>query len=195
MDIPGIDLDGSYGAAEFVAWYDGHPDFPRTWPLDAEKVAVIGVGNVALDVARVLAKTGEELLPTEIPPNVYSGLDEQQGDRGARLRTPRTRPGQVHPARAQRARPLPDHRGHRRPRGHRLRRGLRRARRGSKKIDQVATIIRTTPSASPATARTSCSCTSSSPPWRSSAPTARSSGCAPNAPSSTAPATSAAPAS
>ncbi|GGF21052.1 FAD-dependent oxidoreductase [Williamsia phyllosphaerae] len=74
MDIPGIDLDGSYGAAQFVAWYDGHPDFPRTWPLDAEKVAVIGVGNVALDVARVLAKTGEELLPTEIPPNVYSGL-------------------------------------------------------------------------------------------------------------------------
>ncbi|MBJ7287598.1 FAD-dependent oxidoreductase [Williamsia sp.] len=74
MDIPGIDLDGSYGAAQFVAWYDGHPDFPRTWPLEAEKVAVIGVGNVALDVARVLAKTGEELLPTEIPPNVYEGL-------------------------------------------------------------------------------------------------------------------------
>ena len=60
LDIPGIDLDGSYGAAQFVAWYDGHPDFPRTWPLDAEKVAVIGVGNVALDVARVLAKTGDE---------------------------------------------------------------------------------------------------------------------------------------
>lgn len=74
LDIPGIDLDGSYGAAQFVAWYDGHPDFPRTWPLDAEKVAVIGVGNVALDVARVLAKTGDELLPTEIPGNVYQGL-------------------------------------------------------------------------------------------------------------------------
>ncbi|WP_327149245.1 FAD-dependent oxidoreductase [Nocardia sp. NBC_01329] len=74
LPIQGIDLDGSYGAADFVSWYDGHPDVPRTWPLDAEKVAVLGVGNVALDVARVLAKTGDELLPTEIPPNVYEGL-------------------------------------------------------------------------------------------------------------------------
>ncbi|QGV80719.1 FAD-dependent oxidoreductase [Streptomyces ficellus] len=74
LDIPGIDLDGSYGAADFVSWYDGHPDVPRTWPLEAEKVAVLGVGNVALDVARILAKTADELLPTEIPPNVYDGL-------------------------------------------------------------------------------------------------------------------------
>ncbi|WP_333618872.1 FAD-dependent oxidoreductase [Dietzia sp.] len=78
LRIPGIELDGSYGAAQFVAWYDGHPDFPRTWPLDAEKVAVIGVGNVALDVARVLAKTGDELLSTEIPANVYEGLRENK---------------------------------------------------------------------------------------------------------------------
>ncbi|MFJ9794745.1 FAD-dependent oxidoreductase [Streptomyces sp. NPDC101145] len=74
LKIPGIDLDGSYGAADFVSWYDGHPDVPRTWPLEAEKVAVLGVGNVALDVARILAKTADELLPTEIPPNVYDGL-------------------------------------------------------------------------------------------------------------------------
>ncbi|WP_406000972.1 FAD-dependent oxidoreductase [Streptomyces sp. NBC_00829] len=74
LDIPGIGLDGSYGAADFVSWYDGHPDVPRTWPLEAEKVAVLGVGNVALDVARILAKTADELLPTEIPPNVYDGL-------------------------------------------------------------------------------------------------------------------------
>ncbi|MDO3648953.1 FAD-dependent oxidoreductase, partial [Nocardia mangyaensis] len=40
LAIPGIDLDGSYGAADFVSWYDGHPDVPRAWPLDAEKVAV-----------------------------------------------------------------------------------------------------------------------------------------------------------
>ncbi|MBF6098897.1 FAD-dependent oxidoreductase [Nocardia cyriacigeorgica] len=78
LPIPGIDLDGSYGAADFVSWYDGHPDVPRTWPLDAEKVAVLGVGNVALDIARVLAKTGDELLPTEIPPNVYKGLKENK---------------------------------------------------------------------------------------------------------------------
>ena len=74
LGIPGIELDGSYGAADFVSWYDGHPDVPRTWPLEAEKVAVLGVGNVALDIARVLAKTGDELLPTEIPANVYEGL-------------------------------------------------------------------------------------------------------------------------
>ncbi len=74
LDIPGIDLPGSYGAAEFVSWYDGHPDFPRTWPLEAQQVAVIGNGNVALDVARILAKHADDLLPTEIPTNVYEGL-------------------------------------------------------------------------------------------------------------------------
>ncbi|ADJ41870.1 ferredoxin--NADP+ reductase [Amycolatopsis mediterranei S699] len=74
LGIPGIDLDGSFGAADFVSWYDGHPDVPRTWPLTASSVAVLGVGNVALDVARVLAKTADELLTTDIPENVYQGL-------------------------------------------------------------------------------------------------------------------------
>ena len=74
LDIPGIDLKGSYGAAEFVSWFDGHPDVPRTWPLEAESVAVIGNGNVALDVSRILAKHAEDLLPTEIPDNVYEIL-------------------------------------------------------------------------------------------------------------------------
>lgn len=74
LDIPGIDLPQSYGAADFVSWYDGHPDVPREWPLEAESVAVIGAGNVALDVARVLAKPADEQLTTEIPDNVYQGL-------------------------------------------------------------------------------------------------------------------------
>lgn len=74
LDIPGIDLPGSYGAADFVSWYDGHPDVPRTWPLEATSVAVIGNGNVALDAARMLVKHPEDLLPTEIPDNVYEGL-------------------------------------------------------------------------------------------------------------------------
>ncbi|WP_419818197.1 FAD-dependent oxidoreductase [Glaciibacter flavus] len=74
LGIPGIELEGSYGAAEFVSWYDGHPDYPREWPLEARSVAVIGNGNVALDVARVLAKHADDLLPTEIPANVYDGL-------------------------------------------------------------------------------------------------------------------------
>jgi ferredoxin/flavodoxin---NADP+ reductase len=72
--IPGIDLPGSYGAADFVSWYDGHPDVPRTWPLDAQNVAVLGAGNVALDIARMLAKPADEQLSTEISANVYRGL-------------------------------------------------------------------------------------------------------------------------
>lgn len=75
LTIPGIDLDGSYGAADFVSWYDGHPDVPREWPLDAQSVAVIGNGNVALDVARILAKHPQDLVPTEIPDNVHAGLE------------------------------------------------------------------------------------------------------------------------
>ncbi|MFV8300101.1 FAD-dependent oxidoreductase [Mycolicibacterium fortuitum] len=74
LDIPGIDLPGSYGAADFVSWYDGHPDVPRTWPLTAKHVAVLGAGNVALDIARMLAKPADEQLSTEIPGNVYQGL-------------------------------------------------------------------------------------------------------------------------
>ncbi|MFD1716499.1 FAD-dependent oxidoreductase [Georgenia deserti] len=74
LDLPGVDLDGCYGGADFVSWYDGHPDVPRTWPLDAEQVAVIGAGNVALDVARMLTKHVEDLMPTEIPENVAEGL-------------------------------------------------------------------------------------------------------------------------
>ncbi|WP_099331719.1 FAD-dependent oxidoreductase [Actinomyces minihominis] len=74
LDIKGVDLPQSYGAADFVAWYDGHPDFPRTWPLEAERVAVIGAGNVALDVARVLAKHMPEMIATDVPANVAAQL-------------------------------------------------------------------------------------------------------------------------
>ena len=75
LDVPGIDAKGSYGAADFVSWFDGHPDVPREWPLDAESVAVLGNGNVALDVARMLAKHAEDLLSTEIPDNIHAGLE------------------------------------------------------------------------------------------------------------------------
>ena len=74
LNIPGIELDGSYGAADFVNWYDAHPDFPLTWPLNAKQVAVIGNGNVALDVARILVKLPDDLLSTDIPEHVYEGL-------------------------------------------------------------------------------------------------------------------------
>ncbi|WP_028279567.1 FAD-dependent oxidoreductase [Arthrobacter sp. H5] len=74
LNIPGIELEGSFGGADFVSWYDGHPDVPRGWTFDAQEVAVIGNGNVALDVARVLSKHADDLLVTEIPDNVYQGL-------------------------------------------------------------------------------------------------------------------------
>ena len=74
LNIPGIELDGSYGGADFVSWYDGHPDVPAHWPLEAKEIAVIGNGNVALDVARILAKHADDLLVSEIPDNVYAGL-------------------------------------------------------------------------------------------------------------------------
>ena len=74
LNIPGADLDGSYGAADFVNWYDAHPDFPTQWPLNAKEIAVIGNGNVALDVARMLIKRPDDLLSTDIPHHVYEGL-------------------------------------------------------------------------------------------------------------------------
>ncbi|AKE42014.1 Ferredoxin/ferredoxin-NADP reductase [Corynebacterium kutscheri] len=80
LTIPGHDLDGSFGAGEFVGFYDGNPDFERTWDLSAKQVAVIGVGNVGLDVARILAKTGDELHVTEIPDNVYEALKNNQAE-------------------------------------------------------------------------------------------------------------------
>ena len=75
LGIPGEELRGSYGAAEFVSFYDAHPDRNQTWDLTkAASVAVIGVGNVGLDVARMLARTADELLYTDIPPHVLQVL-------------------------------------------------------------------------------------------------------------------------
>ena len=58
LEIPGGDLPGVIGSAAFVGWYNGHPEFADLDPpLDVETAAVIGNGNVALDVARILSKT------------------------------------------------------------------------------------------------------------------------------------------
>mgnify|MGYP002239764353 CR=1 FL=1 len=71
----GADLDGVYGAAKFVEWYDGYPTGAREWPLSAENVAVIGGGNVAMDVARELMRNADDLkAKTDIPDNVYEGI-------------------------------------------------------------------------------------------------------------------------
>ena len=66
MGIPGEDLPGSWPATAFVAWYNGHPDFQDlSFDLSGERVVVVGAGNVAVDVARMLALTGAELRPTD----------------------------------------------------------------------------------------------------------------------------------
>ena len=74
MGVPGEDLAGSHGAAEFVTWYDGHPDADPAWELEADRVAVVGVGNVALDVARMLLRSDDALETTDIPEHVREGF-------------------------------------------------------------------------------------------------------------------------
>lgn len=75
MGIPGEDLRGSVSATEFVAWYNGHPDTPMdSFVLDAETAVVIGAGNVALDVARILAKPPDDLRSTDLPDHVLDVL-------------------------------------------------------------------------------------------------------------------------
>ncbi|WP_026116593.1 FAD-dependent oxidoreductase [Nocardiopsis valliformis] len=79
MGIPGEDLPGSLAATDFVNWYCGHPD--NEWDrfaLDAEEVAVVGAGNVALDVVRILAKTANELRHTDIPQAALEVLAESR---------------------------------------------------------------------------------------------------------------------
>lgn len=67
MGIPGEDLQRSHAATEFVAWYNGHPDYrDLSFDLSQERAAVVGVGNVAADVARILCRTPEELAATDI---------------------------------------------------------------------------------------------------------------------------------
>lgn len=79
LSIPGSSLCGVYGAAKFVEWYDGYPTSERTWPLDASEVAVIGGGNVAMDVARELLRDADYLREhTDISDDVYNGLLKNQ---------------------------------------------------------------------------------------------------------------------
>jgi ferredoxin--NADP+ reductase len=67
MGVPGEDLAGSYSSTEFVAWYNCHPDLADAiFELRHERVAVVGIGNVAMDCARVLARRAEELAATDI---------------------------------------------------------------------------------------------------------------------------------
>lgn len=79
MGIPGEDLKGSFPATEFVAWYNGHPDFSNCqFDLTQERVAVVGVGNVAIDVARILSLSPEELARTDIADYALDALRQSR---------------------------------------------------------------------------------------------------------------------
>ena len=77
LGIPGEDLPGVVGSAEFVGWYNGHPDFADlNPPLDGTHAAVIGNGNVALDCARILSKTQDEFGGSDIVGHALDALDQ-----------------------------------------------------------------------------------------------------------------------
>ncbi|HEU5193639.1 MAG TPA: FAD-dependent oxidoreductase [Methylomirabilota bacterium] len=79
MGIPGEDLPGSHPATEFVAWYNGHPDYRDCqFDLSQEQVAVVGVGNVAIDVARILCRTPAELERTDIADHALEALRQSR---------------------------------------------------------------------------------------------------------------------
>ncbi|MGK5629679.1 FAD-dependent oxidoreductase [Streptomyces sp. URMC 123] len=79
LGIPGEDLPGSFSATSFVSWYSAHPDAaPAGFVLGAESAVVIGVGNVAVDVARVLARGAEELRPTDVPDAALAALADSR---------------------------------------------------------------------------------------------------------------------
>jgi ferredoxin--NADP+ reductase len=75
LGIPGEDLPGSWAATEFVAWYNGHPDFQDpVFDLSVERAVVVGNGNVAVDVARMLALAEEEIAPTDTTDAAISAI-------------------------------------------------------------------------------------------------------------------------
>jgi ferredoxin--NADP+ reductase len=79
LGIPGEDLHGSMSATEFVAWYNGHPDYRDLNPnLDIDAVVVVGVGNVAVDVARILARSIDELKATDIADYALEALSHSK---------------------------------------------------------------------------------------------------------------------
>lgn len=79
LDIPGGDLPGVIGSAAFVGWYNGHPDFADLAPpLDVSAAAIIGNGNVALDVARILSKTPAEFAGSDIVGHAFSALGDSR---------------------------------------------------------------------------------------------------------------------
>ncbi|MEW2576926.1 FAD-dependent oxidoreductase [Streptomyces syringium] len=79
LGVPGEDLPGSFSATEFVSWYSAHPDAePGGFVLGARSAVVVGVGNVAVDVARVLARGADELRATDVPDTALAALADSR---------------------------------------------------------------------------------------------------------------------
>ncbi|KAA0021259.1 FAD-dependent oxidoreductase [Antrihabitans cavernicola] len=77
LDVPGEDLPGSHAASEFVAWYNGHPAYAdRTFDLSGERAVIVGNGNVALDVARILTLSNDQLAKTDIADHALAALQD-----------------------------------------------------------------------------------------------------------------------
>ena len=164
LGIPGEDLRGSHPATDFVGWYNGHPDYAdHEFDLDQERAVVIGNGNVAVDVARMLVLATDELAVTDtadhaLPAFAGSGVREV-----VLLGPPRPGAGRVHDAGAARARRAVARRRRRRPvRGRPA--GGRRRRRSS----ATSRCCRSTPRASRPGARTASTCASCARRSRSS---------------------------
>lgn len=79
LGVPGEGLTGSHPATEFVGWYNGHPDYRHlSFDLSTESAAVIGIGNVAMDVARILAKSPDALMETDLAAHALAALRHSQ---------------------------------------------------------------------------------------------------------------------
>ena len=105
MGIPGEDLPGSWAATEFVAWYNGHPDYQELeFDLSGERAVVVGAGNVALDVVRMLALSPEEIRPTDTTDEAIEAILGSGIEEIVLLAPPRPGAGRVHHAGAEGAR-------------------------------------------------------------------------------------------
>ena len=104
MGIPGEDLPGSLAATAFVAWYNGHPDYADLdVDLDVDRIVVVGNGNVAVDCARMLALTREELAPTDTTDDAIEAIVASRVSEIVILGRRGPARGRVHDARAARA--------------------------------------------------------------------------------------------
>ena len=139
LGIPGEDRPGSHGALEFVAWYNGHPDYAdHAFDLSATRAVVIGNGNVAVDVARMLVLDPDEVAATDTADHAVQPLAVGPGPRGDRARPPRPGAGRLHHPGAARAGRAHARGHHRRPRRHGARPVQRELARDRGRPDQQA---------------------------------------------------------